>query len=103
MWASWLFNRNGSEVRTRDLPANGTLPVEPGRQGLVLCAESGVVMVTQTGDPEDHVLNAGDMLRLPRKGLVVALALAPARLTVKEVPSAACSARSMRREAAAAR
>lgn len=83
MWARWLRNRNGGWQGTRELAANATLRVEPGRYGVVLRAERGLAMVTQAGDPEDHVLVPGEVLRLPRGGLVVAQALTPARLAVE--------------------
>jgi hypothetical protein len=77
-------NRNAEEAGTRELAANTTLRVEPGRLGVVLRAERGILMVTQAGDREDHVLTSGEMVRLPGGGLVVALALAPARLSVEQ-------------------
>jgi hypothetical protein len=45
--------------------------------------ETGVVVVTREGDPEDHVLRAGETVVLPRRGKVVAWALQPARATVR--------------------
>ncbi len=83
MWANRLRNRNGGWQGTRELAANAALRVEPGRYGVVLRAERGLAIVTQTGDPEDHVLAPGKVLRLPRGGLVVAQTLTPARLAVE--------------------
>jgi len=83
MWTLW--NRNGGDVETRDLLENTALRVEPGRHGVALRLERGLVMVTQAGDPIDHVLMRGEAVQLPRGGLVVTLALEPARLTVEKV------------------
>lgn len=102
MWTSWLWNRNGSEAGTRELAANATLRVEPGRYGVVLRAERGLVMVTQAGDPEDHVLAPGEVLRLPRGGLVVALALTLARLAVEHALAPARNAQQRTRPVAEA-
>lgn len=69
-----------------ELPADATVRVHPGRDGVVLRAETGLLHVTQGGDPEDHVLAPGDELTLPRGGLVVALALEASRLAVRAAP-----------------
>jgi len=67
---------------TWDLARDATLRIRPGRRGVALRADRGCVLVTQPGDPEDHVLEAGEEVRLPRGGLVVAWALEAARLVV---------------------
>lgn len=77
------YRSEEEEVQNEELAANATLRVEPGRHGVALRAEQGLLWVTQAGDPLDHVLGSGQVLRLPRGGLVVALALAPSRLTVR--------------------
>ncbi|HEX7487885.1 MAG TPA: DUF2917 domain-containing protein [Anaeromyxobacteraceae bacterium] len=48
---------------------------------LLVRVEHGTVLVTQEGDPDDHVLEAGDALVLPAGGLAVAWALDDARLS----------------------
>ena len=69
-----------------DLPTDATLRVHPGRNGVLLRADRGLLHVTQSGDAEDHVVAPGAELRLPRGGLVVALALADSQLVVREAP-----------------
>ncbi|HUL57821.1 MAG TPA: DUF2917 domain-containing protein, partial [Anaeromyxobacteraceae bacterium] len=49
--------------------------------------ERGVVLVTREGDLEDHVLDAGMELLVSEPGLVVAWALAPSTLSVREAAS----------------
>lgn len=71
-----------------ELPAEATLRVRPGRDGVILRAETGLLHVTQEGDPEDHVLASGDELALPRGGLVVAFGLAASRVAVRAAPRA---------------
>jgi hypothetical protein len=70
-----------------ELALDRTRRVWPGRGGVILRAERGVLHVTQAGDPEDHVLEAGAELRLPSRGLVVVHALAAGRLEVREAPA----------------
>ena len=45
--------------------------------------ESGLIVITREGDPEDHVLRAGEAVLLPPGGKVVAWALEAARATVQ--------------------
>jgi hypothetical protein len=80
-----LWRRRNQEVGTRELPMRSTLRVDPRRGGVLLRAERGLLLVTQAGDPEDHVLAAGGELRLTGGGLVVAEALSGSRLTVGEL------------------
>jgi Protein of unknown function (DUF2917) len=82
---AWQRNHRGTG--TWELPLDATLRVHPGRHGVVLRADRGLVLVTQAGDPEDHVLAPGQELRLPRAGLVAAWALAAARLVVSDAPA----------------
>jgi hypothetical protein len=59
-----------------------TRRLPPGRDGLTVRVEEGVLLVTQAGDPQDHVLGPGDELRLEGRGLGVAWALEPARAVI---------------------
>jgi hypothetical protein len=63
-----------------ELPRDATLRL--GRGGIVVRADRGTVLVTQAGDLDDHVLEPGDELHVPRGGLVVAWALSAAALRV---------------------
>ena len=67
---SWSAARD----ETRRLP--------PGRDGLTIRVEEGLLLVTQEGDHEDHVLGPGGELRLEGRGLGVAWALEPTRALV---------------------
>lgn len=59
-----------------------TLRLSPGRGGLAVRVEEGLVLVTQAGDPADHVLGPGDELRLEGPGLGVAWAFEPSRAVI---------------------
>lgn len=65
---------------------NGTIRLQPRAQGLRLRAERGTFLVTQEGDPEDHVLSPAQELRTTRRGLVVVWALSDGAVEV-EVPT----------------
>jgi hypothetical protein len=54
----------------------------PARGGLTIRVEEGLVVVTQAGRPEDHVLGPGQSLRLDRRGLALAWALEPSRAVI---------------------
>jgi hypothetical protein len=53
-----------------------------GRNGVAVRVEEGLLLVTQAGDPEDHVLGPGQELWLAGPGLGVAWALEPTRALV---------------------
>jgi len=78
--------RESEPSGVRQLPLDGTLRVRPGPGGVALRALDGCVLVTQEGDPADHVLGAGDALRLGGRGLVVAWALEASRLELEAPP-----------------
>ena len=65
------------------LDDNRTLRLQPGRDGVVVRCEAGTVVVTFRGDPDDHVLTAGDELTLVGRGLVVVWALSDASVTAR--------------------
>ena len=69
----------------QQLALDATLRLVPGRRWLTLRVRDGCVLVTQQGDPADHVLAAGEELRFSGRGLVVAWALSPSRIAVGEV------------------
>lgn len=59
---------------------NETRRLRPGREGLEVRALAGVLLVTQAGDLEDHVLEPGDALRITGTDLAVAWALEPSQV-----------------------
>jgi len=74
---AWRHRWNGAAVRAFALGQDGTMAFRPGRDGLALSCLSGVFLVTQQGDPEDHVLEAGGAYRTGARGRVVAWAFRP--------------------------
>ncbi len=62
---------------TRALLENGTLPLRPRARGLSVACRVGTLVVTQEGDPQDHVLVPGEAFRAAPRGLVVVWALSP--------------------------
>jgi hypothetical protein len=87
MHGTWTWKRNDHRTGSWDLALDATLRVRPGRHGVTLRAQCGLVLVTQEGDREDHVLAPGEELRLPPGGLVAAWALAASRLVVGDAPA----------------
>jgi hypothetical protein len=69
------------------LPKDGTVRITRYRD-VSVAVDSGVVLVTREGDLEDHVLEAGMELRLPRRGVAVAWALEPSTIRIEEAPDA---------------
>jgi hypothetical protein len=62
--------------------ARGATVRFPRRRGpTVVRVERGTVLVTREGDGEDHVLEPGDELVLPRRGLAIAWAFTEAALS----------------------
>ena len=58
-----------------------TSPV--GMRGLALACGEGSVWLTQEGDPEDHVVRAGERFQVAGPGRVVVQALRPARVSLE--------------------
>jgi Protein of unknown function (DUF2917) len=84
MATTWTASRRGTAINLWRLAQDETLRLDPGKGGIVARAQCGTVVVTQTGDPEDHVLLAGEEMRIPRGGVVVAWALTPSVLAVRD-------------------
>jgi uncharacterized cupin superfamily protein len=64
-----------------ELRTDETVRLPRGRD-VVVHVERGTVLVTQEGDRDDHVLEAGDAFVVVAGGLAVAWALRDARLTI---------------------
>jgi hypothetical protein len=82
MASTRLTSVSGNGIQVWDLAQDETLRLPRRRKGVLARVEHGTVVVTQAGDPGDHVLQAGDEVVLPPGGLAVAWALAPAVLSV---------------------
>lgn len=76
---------NGCAWTCSRLAGNETLRLSAGIE--VRC-HSGTVLVTQEGDLDDHVLEAGDACRTRPRGRVVAWALSDAELSVSPMERA---------------
>ncbi|HSB19427.1 MAG TPA: DUF2917 domain-containing protein [Anaeromyxobacteraceae bacterium] len=68
---------------TRRLARDDVLAIEPGPGGVVLRALAGTVLATQSGDPQDHVLEAGASVCLAGRGRIAVWALEPAAVEVR--------------------
>ena len=66
--------------QVRVLSRDELIRVEPGRVPLAIACRRGTCLLTQAGDPEDHVLLAGDRFRPARRGLVVVWAFTDAEV-----------------------
>ena len=80
-WMPWSVA--GRVERRFQLARNEAAQLSASRGSVAIRVESGLVVVTREGDPEDHVLRAGEALVLPPRGKVVAWALEPARAAVQ--------------------
>jgi hypothetical protein len=67
----------------RELPHDATVALRPGPSGLRLRCHRGTLLVTQAGDPFDHVLEQGEEVELGRRGLVAVWALSDAAMTAE--------------------
>jgi len=88
--SAWRPTRRASAEASRGswtLADNQTLRLHPGRDGLLVRCEAGTVLVTFRGDPDDHVLTAGEELSLVGRGLVVVWALSDASVTAQPARS----------------
>jgi len=83
---SWgLVGRREAATSMWRLARDAAVRVEAGR-GMELRCEVGTLLVTRAGDLEDHVLEAGDRIRLSRRDRAVVWALREA--TASAVPLA---------------
>lgn len=62
---------------------NRTLPLRPARRGLEVTCRAGTLLVTQEGDPLDHVLRPGESFRPAPRRLVVVWALSDGAVAVE--------------------
>jgi len=76
--------REGGGPGTLRVRENGTVRFRPGRRGLAIRCVAGSFLVTQEGDPADHVLGGADEFRTAARGLVVAWALSDGSIAARE-------------------
>lgn len=76
-----------------ELAAGATMRLPLGRRAAIVRVARGTVLVTQEGDLDDHVLEAGDELALSGRGLAVAWAFTDAALSVGDAPRPAWTLR----------
>ena len=72
------------------LRCNEQIRLDGGVTGRIVCCRQGVLWVTQTGNPGDHILRAGEAFSSNRPGRMVVGALADSVCTVAKpetVPS----------------
>jgi hypothetical protein len=77
--------RTMSETRLECMRRNTARGLRPGARGLALRCTSGLLVVTQKGDREDHELLPGDQFQTAKRGRVVVWALADGAFTVRNV------------------
>ncbi len=82
LWRLRELARPRTNGRVFVLAADATLGLRPRRGGLVLTCRSGEFLVTQAGDPADHVIAAGEAFRTTARGKVVVWAFQPGVLSV---------------------
>lgn len=58
-------------MRKIPLPKGSLFRIEGNWQGYVISCQAGVCWITQEGDPQDYLLEAGEELIIDRAGLVV--------------------------------
>jgi len=78
----WARCARPTPARLWESAADGTGAFRPGSTGLTLTCRAGTFLVTQAGDPVDHVLEAGDSFRTISRGRVAAWALRSGTLEV---------------------
>jgi hypothetical protein len=77
--------RTMSETRLECMRRNTARGLRPGARGLALRCTSGLLVVTQKGDREDHELRPGDEFQTARRGRVVVWALPDSAFAVRSI------------------
>jgi hypothetical protein len=80
--AAMLHVGSGAIPGLETMRANTARSLRPTAPGLTLRCVSGLVVVTQKGDRDDHELGPGEEFRTSRRGLVVAWAILDSRFMV---------------------
>ncbi len=79
--ARLLSSREEAVDEVLELSANSARSFRP-RRGLFVEVLEGSVLLTQSGDPDDHVLGAGERRRFGGSG-VAAMAFTPSRVRIR--------------------
>ena len=79
------MKRTMGETRLERMRPNTARSLIPGTRGLALRCMSGLLVVTQKGDREDHELHPGEAFHTKKRGRVVAWALADSAFTVRSL------------------
>jgi hypothetical protein len=66
-----------------ELRTDEVVGFRPGTKAREVLCQAGLCWVTQEGDPEDHVLRAGETLHLHPRGKVVVFGLEESEVTVQ--------------------
>lgn len=77
-----LLGLRRDERRELILARDGAWSLVVGRRGAAVRCTAGLLLVTSEGDPEDHVLAAGEALAVRRPGRLAVWALQPSRAWV---------------------
>lgn len=65
------------------LERGAVIDFRPAREGVAIDLRQGKLWITQTGDPTDHVLTAGESYRATGGGMLVVEALEPSVLAAR--------------------
>jgi len=89
----WLGRTKSLAPETWLAERDQTRRLWPGRSGLALRVLGGRLLVTQAGDPEDHLVGPGGRLVLEGRGLAVAWALEASEVLISRPPGEGRGAR----------
>jgi hypothetical protein len=76
-------------VETHRLDRDATLKLQPRRGHVIVAAEAGTCLVTQEGDPADHVVAPGESFTSRTKGAIAVWAFTPATIAIARLPAGA--------------
>ena len=82
LYLFWFARRRYKDTMTLELREAEVWSIPVGRGGLSLRCRSGMMWVTQEGDPEDHIITFPGRFETRRPGKVAVVALEPTRFEV---------------------
>lgn len=82
--ATMIRSTKDTRCERWELGENETIRLPRRHGATVVRVERGTVLVTRGGDRDDHVLEAGDELVLPRRGLAVAWSFTPSVVSIRD-------------------